>query len=156
MQCRQALENRLAFGSQTQQHLTPVVRSAFTNEQCALLQLVDEGDGRMVLDAKSFGDGTDGGTSAIWQSTERQEQLVLLRLDARGTGRLLAERKELSYLVAEGSEQPVARIRQLGQREILGLMVGPSEHGKAARPRRGDAEQAHTPRRLAPPRRHAD
>jgi len=100
-----------AGGLEREQHLAPIVARALASNETARLELVDERDRRVMLEAESLGDGSNRGLAARRQSAQGEQELVLLRLDVGAARGALAEGEEAPELVAKRGEGAVVGAR---------------------------------------------
>jgi len=103
MQSGKLAQHRSALDRQPKQDLPAIFEPAFALKQAASLQLVDQCDRRVVLDAQALGDGSDRGPGIPGQAPHGEQQLMLLWFNAGLARGLLAEGEELADLVADAA-----------------------------------------------------
>lgn len=107
----QFVQNLLALRGKLHQHLSSVVRVTCSLYEAEMLKAIDEPDGAVMPNEKSFGKMTDGGQSIRWQPLQNQQSLMLLRFDTEGLRGFLTEIEEPPNLKAKFFE--LAKFRQL-------------------------------------------
>src|SRR4051812_7898171 len=80
------------------------------------LELVDQPDRRVMLDAQSLRDRPNRRAHTARKAANREQHLVLLWLDARVARRLLAEGQELSHLVTKRGKLAITSVGQFWHR----------------------------------------
>ena len=111
---REFPQHLLPFGSQREQHFTPVLASALPPDIPAGRQPIHQLHCTVVLDLQTLGQFPDPRPHALGQSFERQHQLMLPWLQRGSPGSLLAKVEKAANLVAQFRQRLVIRQRELG------------------------------------------
>ncbi len=110
---RKPVEDTLAFGGETDQHLTAIFRARFAYDRATLFGAIDQLDGAVVAELKAIGKFADGGKFSCGEPFDGEKELVLLRFDSDGPGGVFAIAKEPADLVAEFGQIAIGGERKI-------------------------------------------